>query len=135
MDQTERLSNGCRPFLRVIRTGATRTVILVGAYAVKVPSTRGSCTSDGRGRLASFANGVLANQAEQLWSRYLPWQGKIAPVVWSGLAGIVQVYPRCEPLADGDRGPLPVLDPDPGDPKPENHGRLHGRIVRVDYGF
>lgn len=129
----KRCGTNRRPWLQVVRTGATRTVFLVGAYAVKVPSGRGILTTDARGRLASIARGILANQSELVWSRYEPWQGKVAPVLWSGLAGLVQVYPRCVPLADDDRGPLPVLDPDPGDSKPENHGRLGGRIVRLDY--
>ncbi|WP_047892579.1 hypothetical protein [Micromonospora sp. RV43] len=92
-----------------------------------------------RGRLAGFAHGVLANQAEAQWSPYEPWAGKVAPVLRSWLAGLVQVYPRCEPLPVtcrdtyvGDE-PLPALEPDPGDHKPDNYGLLNDRIVRVDY--
>ena len=121
--------------MQIIRCGITRTVILVGRYAVKVPSLRGGCTGDLRGRIAGIAQGILANQAEYQWSGYEPWRGKVAPVLHSWLGGIVQVYPRCQPLADGDRGPLPQLDPCPGDIKPDNFGRLGGRVVRVDYAF
>jgi len=113
----------------------TRTVILVGRWAVKVPTLRGMTTADARGRLAGVCRGILANQAEHIWHDYGPWAGRVAPVRRSLLLGLVQVYPRCEPLADGDRGPLPRLDPCPGDVKPDNYGRIEGRgrVVRVDY--
>jgi hypothetical protein len=48
----------------------------------------------------------------------------------------VQVYPRCEPLAeDVADAALPVLDPEPGDRKADNFGLLDGRIVRLDYAM
>ncbi|WP_435589820.1 hypothetical protein [Micromonospora aurantiaca (nom. illeg.)] len=123
----------------MIRRGITRTVILTRRHAIKVPSLR--CHAEGglRGRLAGLAHGILANQRERQWSSYEPWAGQIAPVLRSWLGGWVQVYPRCEPLPVTDRDtyvgdlPLPVLDPDPGDHKPDNYGLLGGRIVRVDY--
>jgi hypothetical protein len=117
----------------IVRTGVTRTVLLVGRYAVKVPTLRGVHPGGFRGRLAGVARGLLANLSEHTWSRYGPWAGKVAPVLWSGLGGFVQVYPRCEPLAGGDRGPLPQLDPCPGDVKPDNFGWLGRRVVRLDY--
>lgn len=121
--------------MRVIRTGVTRTVILIGRWAVKVPTLRGVTTCDARGRLAGVCRGLLANQSEYVWHSYEPWAGRVAPVLRSWLLGFVQVYPRCEPLADGDRGPLPRLVPCPGDVKPDNYGRVggHGWVVRVDY--
>jgi hypothetical protein len=118
--------------VRLIRTGITRTVLLTRRYAIKVPSLRGGSASGGsRARLASFARGVLANHSEFQWSSYEPWQGLVAPVLHSWLAGVVQVYPRCGSLPDGVR--VPPLVPDPGDAKPDNFGVLDGRYVRVDY--
>lgn len=123
--------------MRIIRTGACRTVILIGRYAVKVPSLRGASSADARGRVASFAHGLLANHSEYLWHGYEPWAGKVAPVLRSWLLGLVQVYPRCEPLDvvddDASRAALPRLDPDPGDVKVDNYGILNGRVVRLDY--
>lgn len=123
----------------VIRFGVTRTVILTRRYAVKVPSVRGGTLGGTRGRLQSLAWGVLANQSEYQWHDYDPWTGKVAPVLHSWLFGLVQIYPRCRPLAVNDKHeyvgdtPLPVLDPDPGDHKADNYGWLNGRIVRTDY--
>ncbi len=123
--------------MRIIRTGVTRTVILIGAYAVKVPSLRGVHPGGPRGRLAGVARGLLANISEHIWHDYEPWRGHVAPVLHSWLFGLVQVYPRCQPLDldddDAGRAQLPELDPDPGDLKVANFGLLDGRIVRLDY--
>lgn len=119
--------------MRIVRTGATRTVILVGPYAIKIPTLRGVTSRDARGRLAGVCRGILSNQSEHTWHTFEPWAGRVAPVRRSFLLGLIQVYPRCEPLQPGDRGPLPRLDPCPGDIKPSNYGRLGGRVVRVDY--
>lgn len=115
----------------IVRRGITRTVILIRRYAIKVPSLRPGLHAGLRGRLESFAKGYLANQSEYRWSAYEPWAGQIAPVRHSWLAGMIQVYPRCEPLPRGSR--VPRLDPEPGDRKPDNFGVLDGRVVRLDY--
>lgn len=121
----------------VIRAGITRTVILTRRHAIKVPSLRGGSVGKGRGRLQSLAWGLLANQSEAMWHSYDLWAGKVAPVRASLLGGLVNVYPRCEPLvAAGPGGSevlLPTLDPCPRDIKPDNYGRLGGRVVRLDY--
>ncbi len=116
--------------MRVIRTGVTRTVILLGPWAIKIPSFRGAMTTGLRARIESFCLGIVANNSEYLWKDHEPWAGKIAPCRWS-LLGFIQVYPRCEP-APGD-AELFRLDPCPGDIKPDNYGYLNGRLVRVDY--
>jgi hypothetical protein len=122
-----------------IKRGITRTVLLTRRYAIKVPSLRGHCEGGIRGRLAGLACGILANQSESQWSSFEGWRGGVAPVLQSWLGGMVQVYPRCDPLPDVVQGsyvgavPLPRLDPDPGDHKADNYGLLAGRIVRIDY--
>ena len=112
-----------------VRRGITRTVLLVGRWAVKVPSLR----SHGHGLagvLWSFCRGILANQSEAEWSG----QPGLCPKVWA-FAGLISVYPRCEPVtrevqaeeyaAIGWAGPT--------DKKPANLGLLDGRMVWVDY--
>jgi hypothetical protein len=117
----------------VLHHGVTRTVILTRKYAIKIPTLRGGMTNDFRGRLASFAAGLLANQSEYQWHNYEPWNGNVAPVLRSWLGGIIQIYPRCQPLPNEVL--LVFLDPDPGDTKPDNFGLLNGRVVRVDYAM
>lgn len=110
-------------------------MLVTRRYAVKVPSLRGMAPhgKSTRGRLASLARGLLANQSEHIWHSFGPWQGLVAPVLWSGLGGLVQVYPRCDPIPDGWRGMLPILEPCPGDTKAPNFGLLNGKVVRIDY--
>lgn len=120
--------------MRIVRTGITRTVILTRRHAIKVPSLRGGSAGPGlRGRMGSFAGGLLANQSEYLWHDFDAWSGLVAPVLHSWLGGLVQVYPRCQPVPADSA--LPVLDPDPGDHKLDNFGVLAGRVVRIDYDF
>jgi hypothetical protein len=122
------MGEGCMP---TIRRGVTRTVILTRHHAIKVPTLRGVYPHGPRGILAGIARGLLANQSEYTWYSYESWSGKVAPVLHSWLGGFVQVYPRCQELPD--EALLPVLDPCPGDIKPDNFGLLNGRIVRIDY--
>lgn len=117
--------------MRVVRTGITRTVILTRRYAIKVPSLRGGSLGGHRGRLEGLAKGLLANQSEYQWHTFEPWRGGVAPVLWSWLGGLVQIYPRCDPLPPGSD--MPVLELEPGDRKPDNFGVLDGKIVRLDY--
>lgn len=120
--------------MRIIRSGATRTVILTWRYAIKVPSLRG-IGLDGRsmrGRMASFAAGLLSSQSERTWCGF--YGDDVAPVLHSWLGGIVQIYPRARPVTEDDTWRFPQLDPSPGDgDKPENFGVLRRRIVWVDY--
>lgn len=119
--------------MRVIRTGISRTVILVGRWAIKVPSARGHMPGGPRGRLAGFCHGILHNQSEAEWSSFEDWQGRVAPVLHSWLFGLINVYPRCLPApADAE---LFEMDIDPGDIKRDNYGLLNGRLVRVDYSM
>lgn len=127
--------------MQINRRGATRTVLLIGRWAVKVPSLRGVGAAVGdvrvRHRVNSFCHGILANNSEVAWHAFGAWSGRVAPVLHSWLGGIVNIYPRCDPApADAD---LFLLDPDPGDgaleQKHENYGLLNGRLVRVDYAM
>lgn len=117
--------------MRIIRTGISRTVILTRRYAIKVPSLRGGCGSGPRGRLWSFAHGILANLSEREWSD----TPDVCPVLWC-LLGLVNIYPRCEPLPEPcgeiDYDAIGIVGP-AGDKKPDNLGLLDGRIVWIDY--
>jgi hypothetical protein len=108
--------------MRVCR-GVTREVLLVGRWAVKVPSIRSW-------RL--FLTGLLANLHEDLWSATR--DRRLCPVRWCSPGGFVLVMARAEALAESDF----VVDADfaglPLDAKPENFGRYGGRVVLLDYG-
>lgn len=122
--------NGTLPGRIQIRRGVTRTVLLIGRWAIKVPSL---CTHDQglKGALWSFCRGVSANQSEAEWSGY---HEGLCPVVFTA-AGLLNVYPRCQPveqdLADADYDAIGFAGPT--DRKPANVGILNGRRVWLDY--
>lgn len=113
--------------------GASRTTLLTRRWAVKVPSFRCGGPRTGIGsRLRSFSWGIAANHQE------LDWNGMpgFCPVRWS-LLGLVQIYPRCEPVVHEptDTEYRAITDMDfPSDYKPDNVGYLDGRLVWIDYG-
>lgn len=114
-----------------IRRGITRTVILTPRHAIKLPSLR----RHGKGlagMLWSFSRGISANLSEREWSGYSP---ALCPVRWS-LAGLVNVYPRCEPVTEEPDDYYAIANMlGPMDKKPENLGILDGRMVWVDYAM
>jgi hypothetical protein len=124
--------------VKIVR-GICRLVILIGPYAIKVPTTRPYGRRAKGERLHWWARGYLANRSERDWSGY---EGSIgmAPVLHSWLSGVVQVYPRCEPveLALWEGAPREAyMSISPvsrtGDCKPSNLGILDGQTVWVDY--
>ncbi|HYH66391.1 MAG TPA: hypothetical protein VD866_16985 [Urbifossiella sp.] len=115
-----------------LRRGMTREVLLVGPWAVKVPTLRSW-------RL--FVEGVLANLNERRRSGLDP---RLCPVLFALWGGLLLVMRRAEPLHPDidlptDFGALPVGEPFPPVPLPDvgprNLGRLDGRPVIVDYGW
>lgn len=125
--------------MKIIRRGISRTVILIGKYAIKVPSLR--THGDGiRGSIWSFARGVVANHSEITWYQYDV--KNLCPILWHGLFGLVIVMPRCEQYIVDDKteekmytGDFCPVDFDIliTDNKPENYGILNGNVVMVDY--
>lgn len=111
-----------------VRRGITRTVLLVGRWAIKVPSLR-THGNGARGLLWSVTRGISANLSEIEWSD----TPAVCPVRWS-LAGIVNVYPRCELVGDDEDIDYHAIGQLwPSDKKPENLGRLNGRLVWIDF--
>jgi hypothetical protein len=116
-----------RPFLTV-RHGASRTVLLVGSLAVKLPRL-------GNG-WRPFLWGLLSNIAEREAGRDAhPW---LCPVLWSIPGGWCVVMPRCAPLTAEEweslaETPGPHHEAAGFDFKRSSFGRLGGRLVVFDY--
>lgn len=121
-----------------VHRGVSRSVLIVGRWAIKVPTTR---PYGRRGdRLWAWTRGVQANKSELDWSEV----DGVAPVLHSWLGGIVQVYPRCAPAVGEEfewldhpndprwRGIGDTILPN-GDRKRSNVGVLNGRLVWIDY--
>ena len=110
--------------------GVTRTVILIGNVAIKLPAMV-------EWRL--FLLGLLANMQEALFSR--TERPELCPVLWARPGGFLVVMRRARVLTDGEflaldleqwvqRGDFTV----PAEIKPDSFGYLDGRLVAVDYG-
>lgn len=110
-----------------LRSGATRHVLLVGPWAVKLPRP---------GRWRAFLNGLLANHQEAAFSRLQ--HPRLCPVLLCVPGGFLLVMRRAVPL------PLATFEAlDPADWggvlgavefKADSFGLLDGRVVAVDYG-
>lgn len=77
--------------MKLIRTGVTREVILIGNYAVKIPSFKG---------YRNFLQGILANEQEAFWYRNFKWTKKLCPVLWKSWGYFVIVMMRAEVLTE-----------------------------------
>ena len=73
-----------KPFFRICR-GATRTVWLVGNYAIKFPTFKS---------YKGFIKGILSNLNERAISSSCP--DYFLPVLWSEPTGIIVIMPRCK---------------------------------------
>lgn len=116
----------------MICRGISRTVLLIGGWAIKVPTTRPyGRRSD---RLWAWTRGYQANYSELQWAGV---EG-VAPVLWRW-GNVVVCFRRAAPWA----GELPDKS-DPwwasiapglpyGDRKRDNIGVIDGRPVWLDY--
>lgn len=120
--------------MRIHTCGSTRTVILIGAYAVKIP---GAWAWPRRYR--SFLQGLLANASEREFSR-AGWEG-LCPLTFSLPGGWLNVMRRARPITReewfafdftsfANRGDW-IL---PAEEKMDSFGVLNGEIVAIDYG-
>jgi hypothetical protein len=73
--------------------GATRTVILVGRWAVKLPNLRYGWRP--------FLRGLIANGIEREWWRDTR-DPRLCPVLFGVPGGWLLVMPRCEPIGEPD---------------------------------
>lgn len=108
------------------KQGISRSVYLVGRWAIKVPRLRG------QGRLSwRVARAVIANDSEADWKD----APGVAPVLRLWLGGLVAVYPRCDPWPDGPEPDYDAIGEGwmPRDRKPQNIGLLNGEPVWLDY--
>lgn len=110
-----------------LRRGMSRTVLLIGPWAVKIPSARHGA------RL--FVLGLLGNLNEaERWR--LSHHPQLAPVVLCGPLGLWLVMRRYRQvlrrrLTPAERATLPFLGLDNNG---ANVARAAGRLVLVDYG-
>jgi hypothetical protein len=113
-----------------IAYGCTRTVFLLGKFAIKIPAMA-------EWRL--FLLGLLANMQEALFSK-TKWP-ELCPVLFSIPGGFMVIMPRAEPLTREEFHNFEFdtwISQDeyrvPAENKLDSFGKLDGKIVAVDYG-
>jgi hypothetical protein len=107
----------------ICHDGITRTVLLVGRWAIKLPKMRYG--------YEMFLRGLLANCQERMWWKELR-DRRLCPVVCSSRFGVFLIMRRAENVADAP--PREEFSGLPLDYKPDNFGLLNGRVVLRDYG-
>lgn len=117
------------PFFARNTAGISRTVFLIGRYAVKVPT--------GRYGWAKWLRGLVANLQEREWAGFR--YPELCPVLASDPLGLVVIMPRAEilarPLTPDELRGLAVRGVElPVEYKPDSFGYLNGNLVAVDYG-
>lgn len=119
-----------------IKYGTTRTVLLVGGLAIKIPSMV-------EWRL--FLYGLLGNMQEARWWREMPdSRAMMCPVLFAVPGGFLTVKRRATPVTDEEWFYQSADGRDwyeeahalciPVENKVDSWGRIDGRIVAVDYG-
>lgn len=118
-------------FFCVDRNGISRTVLLVGRHAVKIPVLRYGWKK--------FLQGLLANMQEREFSK-AGWP-ELCPVKFSLPGGFLLVMPRVQVMTDEEFDRFDyvgfVFKEDrkiPVEPKSDSFGWLNGCVVAIDYG-
>jgi hypothetical protein len=107
--------------------GTFRRVFLIGGLAIKVP------------RFRRLRRGMLCNRWEtemwRIWRLKFDWP-HLCPILFADPLGMAVVMPRAtQPVTSAE---IEEADPDiypdiTAECKPEDWGRVHGRIVALDY--
>lgn len=120
--------------MKLITTGYTRTVLLVGRWAIKVPALHTCCFTGYQWK--RFKAGWASNHLERSVSK--AGAPEVCPVVFSFLWGLVIVMPRLKILTFDEwcAADLHTAEAEAfyADNKPENFGWYQGRPVLLDYG-
>lgn len=105
------------------KRGITREVILIGRYAIKLPSIRSWML---------FLQGLLGNMQER---DLMCLDNRLCPVVFSLWGGWLNIMPRCEPLVEFTEEMDTICDYLTFiEKKLCSFGTLDGKLVAVDYG-
>ena len=118
----------------VIKSGASRVVILLNKYAIKVP------------RIDSwrlFLYGLLGNIHEKQWQNQICKY--LCPILFYVPGGFLSIMPRCEVKAGLSAEFIKIVSKDLDtdisetilnivEDKDDSVGILNGKIVAIDYG-
>ena len=111
-----------------VKYGTTRTVLLVGKYAFKIPATT---------EWKLFLCGLIGNIQEAQYSKHLADKKDIAKVLWSIPGGLLVCMQRANPITRDEFFQLNIHETDRFNMTERKQcclGKIEGKIVAVDYG-
>lgn len=115
---------------KVVNTGSTRLVLLIGGYAIKIP--RGDDNSFGI--FLGILRGWIGNRTEYMWSKQdlFPFLNR---VVFSFLFSFIIVQRRVEMITEEEFFSLEKADYPFGgfEWKLDSFGKVNDKIVVIDY--
>lgn len=116
----------------MIKKGATRTVFLIGKYAIKTPTL---CYGHDH-----FLNGCYGNWLERKYFKsWMTYKSnvKVAPSLFCSWFGLIQIQIRCEPMIENlTYEQIDFFKPLCGsDFKKENFGWYKEELVCLDYVY
>jgi hypothetical protein len=115
--------------MKISKGGVTRMVFLIGNYAIKIPRLNYGWEK--------FIAGIYSNLSEYDCWRWTKCE-YLCPVLFS-FGGFILVMPKVDVFPETEDAwseidkAIPMDDRD--DHKPNNYGRLNGKIVCIDYPY
>lgn len=110
--------------------GVTRTVFLIGRWAIKVPT--------GRHGWPEWVDGLRANLREIERAKYAHLKPFVCPILWAAPLGLAIVMPRVgiieRDLTDPEHAHFFPLCFPLVEHKPDSFGYFGNRLVAVDFG-
>lgn len=116
---------------KVVNTGSTRLVLLIGGYAIKIP--RGDDNSFGI--FLGILRGWIGNRTEYMYTKYNIYSFT-NPILFSFLFSLVVVQKRTELITREEFFSLERDDYPFGgfEWKLDSFGKIDNKIVVIDYG-
>jgi hypothetical protein len=120
------------PYMKLLCSGSTRWVLLIGLFAFKIPSLHS---------WKNFLYGLLANMQEVEFSKCRDMKDKLCPVKFYLPLGFLVVMPRVKILAKNElsKEALEKFCTEdnfiiPAELKHSSFGYFKDKLVAVDYG-
>lgn len=116
---------------KLINTGSTRIVLLIGDYAIKIPRSEHEYYT---GKVLGILRGWIGNRTEYMWSKQdlFPFLNR---VVFSFLFSFIIVQRRVEMITEEEFFSLEKADYPFGgfEWKLDSFGKVNDKIVVIDY--
>lgn len=119
--------------MKIITTGSTRLVILIGNLAIKIPAFHS---------WKHFLLGLLSNMQESEFSKCIDMKDKLCPIKFYLPLGLLIAMPRVDVLKENELSDVFLKNfiscnenyAIPVEIKHDSFGYLNNKLVAIDYG-